>query len=227
MAHPTSRAHHHDDRPWGEADLRFLENAAGKLSAASVAAALARTEDSVERTARALGTTLAPPVRELAWCDRCATWRTSVSARTGWCRVCSLRDRIVGREEACAEALAAMAPQDRRTYEDTEAERGSKRLPPAPRMRLVSPSAAGRTDEEAAYLAAMEEWEHQVLKLRYDAVKTRLRRMREKTGANPRKGAGRNAVTPSASCSCCETPAPSDAGRAAPGHPSTKKKGGE
>ena len=33
----------------------------------------------------------------------------------------------------------------------------------------------------------METWECRVLKLRYDAAKTRLRRMREKTGTNPRK----------------------------------------
>ena len=75
----------------------------------------------------------------------------------------------------------------------TEAERQSKRLPPHPVKRLVSATPDGKPRiEEARYLAEVEEWEYRVLKLRYDAAKTRLRRMREKTGANPRKAGRRN-----------------------------------
>ena len=44
-----------------------------------------------------------------------------------------------------------------------------------------------RDKAEAAYLIELEEWEYRRLKLPYDAAKTRLRRMREVTGTNPRK----------------------------------------
>ena len=104
-----------------------------------------------------------------------------------------MREQLRGRERACAEALAAMAPSERAVYEKTEAERQSKRLPPHPVKRFVSATPDGKPRiEETRYLAEVEEWEYRVLKLRYDAAKTRLRRMREKTGANPRKAGRRN-----------------------------------
>lgn len=72
-----------------------------------------------------------------------------------------------------------MAPSERAVYEKTEAERQSKRLPPHPVKRFVSATPdGGRASRRRRYLAEVEEWEYRVLKLRYDAAKTRLRRMR-------------------------------------------------
>ena len=44
-----------------------------------------------------------------------------------------------------------------------------------------------RDKDETAYLLALEEWEHRRLLLPYNAAKTRLKRMREVLGTNPRK----------------------------------------
>lgn len=180
-------------RPWSEPERAYLRNAAGKQSLADIAQALERDASSVERAARELSLPLDPPTTKLVWCDKCATWRTSVNTSTGWCRVCTMRDQLIRREEACAEALAAMEPHERAVYEKTEAERTTKRLPPYPSKKHVPSSRQSeRSTEDARYLEAMETWECRVLKLRYDAAKTRLRRMREKIGTNPRKSPSRN-----------------------------------
>lgn len=180
-------------RPWTEAEETYLANAAGILSPENLGRALGRTEASVEEAAGRLGLDVRCDGASFVWCDHCATWRTRLNSRTGWCRICTMREQLRGRERACAEALAAMAPSGRAVYEKTEAERQSKRLPPHPVKRFVSATPDGKPRiEEARYLAEVEEWEYRVLKLRYDAAKTRLRRMREKTGANPRKAGRRN-----------------------------------
>ena len=31
------------------------------------------------------------------WCDHCATWRTRLNSRTGWCRICTMREQLRGR----------------------------------------------------------------------------------------------------------------------------------
>lgn len=179
--------------PFSEPERTYLRNSAGKLPAADIARALDRDTASVEQAARELDLPLDLPATKLAWCDKCATWRTRIDKRTGWCRVCSLREQLVRREEACAEALEAMAPQQRAVYEKTEAERATKRLPPCPFKKHVPASRRSeRSVEDARYLAALETWECRVLKLRYDAAKTRLRRMREKNGTNPRKSPQQN-----------------------------------
>lgn len=165
-----------------------MANAAGKLPIESLCEALERTVASVEDAAALHGLSLACDTVQLVWCDRCATWRTSLNTRTGWCRVCSIREQLAGREDACREALTLITAKERALYEKTEAERQTRKLPPHPVKRFVSPTAQGqRSREEAAYLASVEDWEYRVLKLRYDAAKTRLRRMREKSGSNPRK----------------------------------------
>lgn len=180
-------------RPWTESEEVYLVNAAGLLSLEDLGRALGRTEASIEEAAGRLGLDIRCVEASFVWCDHCATWRTRLNGRTGWCRICTMREQLRGRERACSEALAAMPPSARAVYEKTEAERQTKRLPPHPVKRLVSTAPDGRPRmEEARYLAEMEEWEYRVLKLRYDAAKTRLRRMREKTGTNPRKAGRQN-----------------------------------
>lgn len=125
----------------------------------------------------------------MVWCDCCATWRTSVSADTGACRVCRMRERLEGREDACAEALEAMTAEQRATYEESESLRGRRKpYPPRPKKPPtdgMTPAKAAKVED--AHLAALEAWELERVRLDYDAAKTRLRRMREKAGTNPRK----------------------------------------
>lgn len=180
-------------RVWTDAERVYLENAAGKLPLKQISEALERSTSSITAEADCLELSLDCPSAQFVWCDKCATWRTRLNVRTGWCRVCTAREQLRGREEACAEALFLLKPNERAIYEKTEAERQTKRLPPHPVKRFVPPIESGkRSEEDARYLAEVEEWECRVLKLRYDAAKTRLRRMRQKSGSNPRKPSSEN-----------------------------------
>ncbi|MFR1639149.1 MAG: hypothetical protein ACLSVD_08210 [Eggerthellaceae bacterium] len=128
-------------------------------------------------------------VLETGLCNECATWRTGIDDKTGRCRVCTMREHLRGREEACALELSMMAPEQRLVYERTEMQRRTRRILERPKKRESCPmSRYERSKAEERYLIDIEEWEYRTLKLRYDAAKTRLRRMREKTGRNPRKG---------------------------------------
>lgn len=125
----------------------------------------------------------------LVWCDECACWRSAIDL-DGRCRVCRMREQLAGREAACAEALAAMTPEQRAVYADSESRRATRSFQPRPKptKRESCPVSRYERDKaEAAYLIELEEWEYRRLKLPYDAAKTRLRRMREVTGTNPRK----------------------------------------
>ena len=174
-------------RPWTTEELRILHDAAGRIPAASIARALGRPAGAVAKAAERQGLSLRCRVPRLVWCDECAKWRSHVDA-DGRCSVCRMRAQLQGREAACAEALAAMDPAQRAVYEDGEPRRRTRRLPPRPVERPSCPASRWQREKAAAdHALAVEDWERRCLKLRYDAAKTRLRRMREKTGANPRK----------------------------------------
>lgn len=180
-------------RPWTTDEIAYLIGAAGRIPRRDICRELRRGKRSVESMVRELrlhgvDVTLRCFRPRLVWCDECASWRTCLDARTGKCRVCTMRDRLAGREDACAEALASMDPAARAVYEKSEAKRMTRKIPQRPVKRESCPvSRYEREKADDAYLRAMEQWEWQCLKLRYDAAKTRLRRMREVTGTNPRK----------------------------------------
>lgn len=175
--------------PFSPDDLEAILQWAGVRSVDSIAYALGRSAEEVDNAAFLLGLDTRLECPDLVWCDECATWRTSVSERTGRCRVCEMRERLAGREAACAEALAAMTPEQRALYSSTESRRGTRKRPEKVPLPIIPDNATEREAEliRARYAAAVEEREWRSLKLSYDAAKTRLRRMREKTGTNPRK----------------------------------------
>lgn len=174
-------------RPWTTAEIAFLKDSAGLVPRREICRRLHRGKRAVENKAQQLGLSLRCHVPKLAWCDDCATWRGYLDA-DGRCRVCRMKDQLQGREAACADAMAAMDPTTRRIYEDAETKRQSRRLPLKPRKHESCPmSRYERSKAETRYLLDIEDWQYQCLKLQYDAAKTRLRRMREKTGTNPRK----------------------------------------
>lgn len=101
-----------------------------------------------------------------------------------------MREQLAGREAACVEVYASMTPRQRAAYDDQEAKRGTRpsSLGPRPKRRESCPVSRYERDKaETAYLLALEEWEHRRLLLPYNAAKTRLKRMREVLGTNPRK----------------------------------------
>lgn len=181
-------------RAWTTREVAFLMESAGKLPLRTICRRLGRSERSVESMASKLNRsgarlTLKCWSSKLVWCNECATWRTGIDDKTGRCRVCTMREHLEGREEACALELSMMAPEQRLVYERTEMQRRTRRILERPKKRESCPmSRYERSKAEERYLIDIEEWEYRTLKLRYDAAKTRLRRMREKTGRNPRKG---------------------------------------
>lgn len=179
-------------RPWTSDDRRYLAEHAGRVPLRDLCAALGRSEWSVRHAAARLGLSLRVPAWGLAWCDECACWRSSVDDATGRCPVCEMRARIAGREAACAAELALMDPAQRAAYSACEARRGRRKrpAPPPPRPNVRGMGWAEAVRAERRWHLAEERWELAALKLDYDAAKTRLKRMREKTGRNPRKGRG-------------------------------------
>lgn len=173
---------------WTTAEIAFLRDAAGRLSRREICFHLKKSHSSVEHQARREGLSLRCYKQALVWCNECASWRSYVNARTGRCKVCKMRIQLHGREVACAETMAIMTPEQRLVYEETESLRETREVPKRPVKQESCPvSRYQRKRAEERYLRALEAWEYKCLYLQYDAAKTRLRRMRKKTGTNPRK----------------------------------------
>lgn len=173
---------------WTTDEIAYLVDAAGGMPLREICRELKRSTASVKHMAGRLGVSLRCYKRKLVWCTECASWRTYVNARTGRCKVCQQRENLQGREAACAEVMAIMTPEQRTAYEETESQRQTRAIPRRPKMQaycVVSRYQRDRAHEQ--YLREIETWEYRCLVLQYDAVKTRLKRMREKTGTNPRK----------------------------------------
>ncbi|RDB63652.1 hypothetical protein [Eggerthella sinensis] len=174
-------------RPWTTDELERLRGMAGRLPVREVCRELKRSKGAVKMAASRLGLSLRCCRTRLVWCDECASWRSALD-RDGRCRVCRMRSQLAGREAACAGALAAMTPEQRAVYAESESRRATRSFPPRPRKRESCPvSRYEREKARAAYLLELEEWEYRRALLPYNAAKTRLRRMREATGTNPRK----------------------------------------
>lgn len=174
-------------RGWTSGELAFLRDCAGKMPRREICRTLKRSKNSVEMKSRCLGVSLRCFRSQLEWCPVCATLRSHLSPSTGQCRVCSKRKQYDKGECRVSEALEQLTPKERLIYEEEEAKRGSRKLPRKPLKPLRQGSLYERQKTEEAYLLAIERWEIRCLDLKIDANKTRLKRIREKTGSNPRK----------------------------------------
>lgn len=171
-------------REWTAQELAWLAEHAGKLPLQAIAGHLGRTQGAVKQAALRAGVSLSCGVPQLAWCPRCATWRSAV-APEGTCRVCREQDKLDGRRAACEQALAAMTPEQRSRYQAAERWRGPRRREarPAPDAPAPSPpSSRSRRLARQRHLLALEDWEWRRLRRAYDAEKTRLSRMRKARG---------------------------------------------
>lgn len=176
-------------RPWTTDELDRLRDMAGRIPAHAIACGLDRSYWSVVKAAERIDISLRCRIPRLVWCNECATWRSRIDAN-GRCPVCSMREMLAGREAACSRELAAMTLEQRSVYAKQESGRGtrSSSIKARPRKRESCPiSRYEREKAEADYLLAIEDWERRRLTLQYNAAKTRLRRMREQVGTNPRK----------------------------------------
>jgi len=174
--------------PWSTLDRAFLKENAGKIPIRAICEHLKRSRSSIATLASREGLSLRCFESTLVWCSECASWRTALSPKTGYCKICAMRQQIKGREDECTRVLAVMDQQQRLRYEESEKRRHTRTIPIKPHKQItLNMSHYQSKRAEDLYLREMEAWEHQCLKLRYDATKKRLERMREKVGLNPRK----------------------------------------
>lgn len=173
---------------WTTADEQFLLKYAGVLTRREICRELKRSRKSVEHKAKRLGISLRCFVSKLTWCNNCATWRTTVSERTGYCRVCAKREMLARSEQRVSDELAHLNFNQRTIYLNEEAHRGTRQPPPKP---VKQPSTVGslynRKKAEEQYQKDLERWEIACLDQLINANKTRLKRIRQKLGTNPRK----------------------------------------
>ena len=94
---------------WTTADEQFLLKYAGVLTRREICRELKRSTESVRNKAKRYGISLRCFVSKLTWCNNCATWRTTVSERTGYCRVCAKREMLARSEQRVSDALAPLS----------------------------------------------------------------------------------------------------------------------
>lgn len=181
--HVSRAGEHHE--PWTTADERYLVENAGKVPLPEMAKHLKRSQQAVRIRAGLLGVSVRCYTRKLVWCDQCATWRTALDDN-GRCQICRLKGQLEAVEARIAEELRA-APEDvRELYARTESLRASA----VKSVRMGTPKPGSRYDRQRVqevYLRNVEEAERITLQRMVDACKTRLKRIREKRGTNPRK----------------------------------------
>ena len=173
---------------WTTSDEQFLFKYAGVLTRREICRELKRSTESVRSKAKRYGISLRCFVSKLTWCNNCATWRSSVSDRTGYCRVCAKREMLARSEQRVSDALAHLNFNQRTVYLNEEVHRGTRRFPPKPEKQASTVgSLYARKKAEELYLKDLERWEIACLDLLINANKTRLKRIRQKLGTNPRK----------------------------------------
>ena len=181
--HVSRTGEHHT--PWTTSDVRYLRENAGHVPIAELAKHLKRSQQAIRIRASMLGISIRCYRRTMVWCDQCATWRTETDA-DGRCPICRLRDQLQAVEGRISDELQA-APEDvRELYARTESLRASA-VKSVPMGEWLEGSEYDRQRVQEIYLRNVEEAERATLQRMVDACKTRLKRIREKRGTNPRK----------------------------------------
>ena len=181
--HVSRTGEHHT--PWTTSDIRYLRENAGHVPIAELARHLKRSQQAIRSRACILGVSIRCYRRTMVWCDQCATWRTALDS-DGRCPICRLRDQLQAVEGRISDELQA-APEDvRELYARTESLRASA-VKSVPMGEWQEGSEYDRQRVQEVYLRNVEEAERATLQRMVDACKTRLKRIREKRGTNPRK----------------------------------------
>ena len=185
-------------QPWTTAEERYLAEHAGIDPVRQICRELKRSRASVKTKASRLGLSLRTYERLTVICPKCGKARAksgSWTGRTGFCEVCRMRDSYEAALRAQAEAYGRLPPGMRPEYDLSQAATGRSRLPPKPPTpKLSGLDRARRERADELHDIEVERWEKQCLKLLTDAAKQRTKRMREKSGTNPRKRSGINAT---------------------------------
>lgn len=175
-------------RPWRGSDTEYLRSMAGRIPLSEISASLGRSNGAVKMAAKRLGLSLRCSMPRLVWCNECASWRSRVNPKTGKCRVCQMRSRLKGREDACSREYASLTVQQRYNYDKNESRRGPRAssIEPRPVKQGSCPVSRYERDKaEAEWLLAIEQWEYRKVERAYGAAKKRLSNMRKLIGNSP------------------------------------------
>lgn len=173
---------------WSTKDLKYLRDNAGIIPMRQICKHLKRSKNSVDWMARHIGVSLRCYKRKMSWCPVCATWRSTLSDKTGMCRVCSKKKMLEDGEMRVSQELEKLTLKQRAEYNEQEVHRRTRRIPLKPiKLKVDHKNHYKYAKEEERYLREIEAWEIKCLDLRIDANKTRLKRIRQKSGSNPRK----------------------------------------
>lgn len=174
---------------WTLGEIRFLKANAGKIPQEEIQRTLNRSAKAIDHMASRLGLSLRFYTSSLVWCPRCATWRTSLNARTGNCPVCTKHEQLLKGEWRISQSLKKLDEAQRITYLNQETRRGPRSIPSKPTRKQAHhrQSAYQAAKAEELYLIEIEKWELRCLELRINADKKRLERIRAKSGDNPRR----------------------------------------
>lgn len=148
-------------RPWSVSEVRYLVESAGRVPKRDICRHLRRSSRSVECKAYHLRKEGVPvDLRHheprLSSCPACGRLSGRMG-RDGFCEPCRRRAQLAEVHARIAELLALLPPEERATYEATEAEVESRRdpMPPPPPTAGLSYYAMARA-EEAHELACEE-----------------------------------------------------------------------
>ena len=175
-------------RTWTTGDLRRVAELAGTMPERELRRRLRLSRNQLRyavRTLRRMGANVTTRYYEprLGTCPECGCRRATLGEH-GICEPCRLRHRIAETEWRVADLLSRLTPEQRATYERSEAKRES-RADPMPRPRPtdgLNSYERARAAEE--YDVAMERWVTGYLRRRLKAAQKRKERIQEKVIEN-------------------------------------------
>lgn len=182
--------------PWTTEDVRYLLENAGIVPKREICRHLKRSGESVKQKAKMLRargyaidlrhyeelTVICPSCGEAR--SKEGRWRYG----SGICDVCRMREQHAEALRRQSDAYAALTISQRLVYDRTQAQIGDSELPtrpPSPKVDGLAPNRARRLRE--LHAIDVERWQKKCLTMLTNAAKTRTKRMREKSGTNPRK----------------------------------------
>lgn len=173
-------------RPWTSRDVRYLLDNAGNVPVRDICRELRRSSSSVTSMADKLrrqgyAISLRHYEPRTAVCPSCG--RLSVTAReTGICRPCQLTRQLTAINGEISDLMARMPAEVRATYEETEAEIGSRAVDPMPLppRRHEGSTRYQIAKDEDEYQIALEQWEARRVHRQVKSAQKRKERMRRK-----------------------------------------------
>lgn len=171
-------------RTWTTGDLREVAELAGTMPERELRRRLRLSRNQLRyavRTLRRMGVNVTTRYYEsrLGTCPECGCRRATLGEH-GICEPCRLRHRLTEIEWRVADLMSSLTPEQRATYERSEARRESRADPmPQPRpTEGLDRYERARAAEE--YDVAMERWVTDYLRRRVKAAQKRKERIQKK-----------------------------------------------